>query len=105
MRVSICKLQDCSGHKSCKDCHAAYMREWRKTHKPTPEQRRRGNARSYAKVYVKRGKIEKKPCRYCGDPRSEMHHPDYRFPLCVEWTCRAHHLELHKNGSVQVSLL
>jgi hypothetical protein len=83
------------GLKYCLACHAAQMREWRKTHPLTPEQRIKMVARSYAHVYLKRGKLERKPCERCGSPDSQMHHPDYSQPLWVEWLCRNHHLEVH----------
>lgn len=52
-------------------------------------------ARSYLHVYVKRGKVAKKPCRECGQP-AQAHHADYSKPLDVIWLCRKHHLALHK---------
>jgi len=72
------------------------MREYRKTHKLTPEQRLRDNARSYAGAYKRRGKIAQKPCETCGSDNSQMHHPDYSKPLLVVWLCREHHMELHR---------
>lgn len=70
------------------------MRIFRSVHKLTPLQRLKDNCRSYAGVYKRRGKIEKMPCK-CGNPNTEMHHPDYTQPLKVEWLCRDCHLELH----------
>jgi len=61
----------------------------------TTEQRRKMNCRSYAHVYLKRGKIVKGPCEQCGSPDSEMHHPDYSKPLQIVWLCRPCHLGLH----------
>lgn len=81
----------------CRNCAAAYMREWRKTHPLTPEQKRKDNARSYAGVYKRRGKIREQPCGVCGG-KAQMHHPDYDRPLDVVWLCRVHHLELHNTG-------
>lgn len=78
----------------CGDCHAAYMREWRKTHPLSPEQHRRDSARSYAGVYLKRGKLKREPCQECG-ARAEMHHEDYDRPLEVTWLCRECRLALH----------
>lgn len=82
--------------RQCLRCHAAYMRNWRKTHRPTAEQRRRSNARSTAKVYQRRGKLVKQPCEVCGSPDSVKHHDDYSKPLDVRWLCRPHHAELHR---------
>lgn len=61
------------------------------------EERRKDNARSYANVYKRRGKIELAPCKKCGSPDSEMHHPDYGRPLDVEFFCRPCHLEHHRD--------
>jgi hypothetical protein len=75
--------------------HAAYMREWRKTHPLTPEQRKKMNARSYAQVNLQRGRLSKEPCFVC-DGDAQMHHPDYGQPLKVVWLCRKHHLDWHR---------
>ena len=77
----------------CKACHAAYMREWRKSHPLTPEQHR-DNARSYDNVYLRRGLIQRQGGEVCG-ARAEMHHDDYDQPLAVRWLCRRHHLAHH----------
>lgn len=82
-------------HRYCKECHAAYMRDFRKRTPLTLDQRKKDNCRSYAYVYLKRGKLIKEPCKVCGSINSQMHHPDYDKPLLVEWYCRKHHLELH----------
>jgi hypothetical protein len=73
------------------------MRQWRKRHPPTPEQRRKNNARAYARSYWLRGKLRQKPCRHCGESKTERHHPDYARPLFVIWLCRPCHLKLHAN--------
>lgn len=72
------------------------MREWRKTHPLTPEQRKKMVCRSYTHVLIKRGKILRQPCRVCAAV-AQPHHPDYSNPRLVEWLCRPHHLEHHKN--------
>lgn len=74
---------------------AAYMREWRKTHPLTPEQKRKDICRSYTAVLIKRGKIERLPCSVCGE-KAQAHHPDYNDPRRVRWLCREHHMDLHK---------
>src|SRR5512146_228853 len=79
----------------CLSCHDAYMREWRKTHPLSETERRKDIARSYLRVYIRRGKIQRQPCEVCGAP-AEAHHHDYSKPLEVRWLCRPHHLELHK---------
>jgi ribosomal protein S27AE len=84
--------------KYCLKCHAEYMRLNRPRHSQlTDEQRKKANARSYAHVYLKRGKIQKQNCVKCGSDNSQMHHEDYDKPIEVIWYCRICHLELHKN--------
>lgn len=76
-------------------CHNAYMAEWRKGHPLSPEQKRKDIARSYAGVYLRRGKLQKLPCRDCSSHESQMHHPDYSKPLEVVWLCRDCHMKEH----------
>lgn len=81
----------------CKDCHAQYMRINRPKHSElSGEQRKKANARSYLYVYIRRGKVEKLPCLFCGSLNSEAHHRDYSKPLEVTWLCRKHHLMNHE---------
>jgi len=83
----------------CKECHARYGREWRKLHPLTPDQRHKMNARSYAHVYLKRGKLKRGVCEVEGCENSaEMHHDDYDKPLEVRWLCRHHHLGWHMHN-------
>jgi len=81
----------------CRACHAMRTRQWRKGHPLTEEQRKRKNARNFARIYWLRGKLRQKPCRHCGESRTERHHPDYARPLYVIWLCRPCHLKLHAN--------
>lgn len=64
------------------------MREWRKTHKLSAEQRRKATVRSYAGTYKRRGRLVPQPCQDCGAEPAEMHHEDYARPLDVIWLCR-----------------
>ena len=80
---------------NCSACHAAYMREWRKTHPLNPEQRKRDISRSIANVYKKRGVLVATPCAVCDSPLVEMHHIDHERPLEVTWLCRECHLAWH----------
>lgn len=98
MRLQFCSRCDrvhARGHGYCLACHAAYMRDWRKRHPMTPEQRRKDSCRSYAGVYKRRGVLRPEPCEACGSSAVEMHHEDYTRPLDVIWLCRACHLSLH----------
>lgn len=94
-RCSTCRGPRDRPGRNCLGCHAAYMRAWRPLHPMTAEQRRRANARSYLKTYVRRGKVRREPCAVCGAGKAEGHHEDYGKPLEVRWLCRAHHLEHH----------
>jgi hypothetical protein len=76
-----------------------YMRRWRAKNKMTPEQKYKDNSRSYAGVYLRRGKLEPQPCEVDGcQQKPEMHHDDYSQPLNVRWLCRDHHLAHHQDG-------
>lgn len=98
MPSGICRCGQAARPKqrTCVDCHAAYMRGWRKTNPLTPEQRVKDNARSYAGVYKRRGKLVQQPCAVCGAEKTEMHHHDYSKPLEVEWLCRPCHMRTHQ---------
>jgi hypothetical protein len=63
------------------------MRRYRADNPLVGEARKRSNARAFAHVYVKRGKLKKKPCEFCGDPVVEIHIPDYDKPLEIVWLC------------------
>lgn len=95
---SVCgKDHDGTGY-YCRECRAAYNREWRKTHPMSPEQRRKDTTRSYTHTYVKRGKLAKATaCEWCKSPEKiEAHHSDYSKPLEVTWLCRACHRLHHR---------
>jgi hypothetical protein len=87
-------------YRYCNTCHAENMRQTRPKHSQLPEERRKkANARSYANVYLRKGRIERKPCEVCQSPDAQMHHDDYDKPLQIRWFCRAHHLDHHKSIS------
>lgn len=44
---------------------------------------------------LRRGLLQPEPCKFCGAPKSEAHHPDYDRPLAVQWLCRACHKAEH----------
>jgi hypothetical protein len=85
------------GQRYCAPCHAAYMREWRKTHPLNAEQLVKRNARAYARVYETRGHLTRQPCAHCLADGVERHHPDYAKPIDVVWLCRPCHLKLHRD--------
>jgi hypothetical protein len=93
-QCSRCENEARPSGRYCSPCHNAYMRLWRKSHPLNDEQKKKDNARSYANVYVRRGKLIPEPC-VCGSSEVEMHHPDYDKPLIVIWMCRPCHMSLH----------
>lgn len=82
------------GGRYCLSCHAVRSLESRRRNPLNFDQREKSNARAYAHVYLKRGKLKRQPCEVCGSA-AQMHHDDYSRPLEVRWLCRFHHLELH----------
>lgn len=79
------------------------MRATRPKHRDLPDdQRKSANARSYARVYLRRGLLVKKPCegqrngRRCMRRNVQMHHDDYSQPLAVRWLCPDCHREHHR---------
>lgn len=62
-----------------------------KARNPNPKSR----ARLALTSAVHSGKIKRRPCEVCGDPKSHGHHEDYSKPLEVKWLCRNHHQEIH----------
>lgn len=76
-------------------CHNRAMQEHRRRVPLTPEQRLRSNARAYLHVYLRRGKVRRGPCIFCGEPSTQAHHEDYSKPLEVTWVCDFHHRALH----------
>jgi hypothetical protein len=90
-----------NSHRYCKECMSAAHDEWAATKLSDRVARIKNNARAYARVYLKRGIIQKSPCEVCRDPNSHMHHADYRKPAEVRWLCRTHHRELHETTPSQ----
>lgn len=92
----MCGVSEKEANGYCKPCKNLKAKWYRQTIIKTPEQRRKANSRSQAKVYQRRGKLIQQPCRDCGSLKSEKHHPDYSQPLLVVWLCRPCHLKLHR---------
>jgi len=78
----------------CKPCKAEYARRRRALGKGqryatmTADQKLRSRARAYARVYLRRGKLQRGPCERCGSDRAQMHHHDYTRPLEIYWICK-----------------
>jgi ribosomal protein S27AE len=49
---------------------------------------------------VRAGKLTRKPCEQCGNPKVQAHHDDYSKPLEVRWLCvpchAAHHVNMRR---------
>jgi hypothetical protein len=88
----------------CLPCHARYMREWRKTHPLTAEQRKKAICRAYSRVLVKRGKLARKLCEVVPgcSKKPQLHHPDYDNPRLVFWACAEHHRQIHRGQLVVI---
>lgn len=93
--------------------HRAYVKAWSKTHS------RRYKDKKYSSKYIKEyflrsplhmekrkvrlkltkeiraGRVIRRPCEKCGEPKSHGHHEDYSKPLDVVWLCPLHHKERH----------
>lgn len=71
------------------------MRSWRIDRIESPEAQRAARARSTARYEIRKGRLQRQRCWRCGDPQTEMHHPNYDYPLMIIWLCRKHHVDLH----------
>lgn len=81
----------------CLKCSNEWMKNNRKKHSDlSPIQKLKANARSYVNVYIRRGKIVKLPCEFCGDTDVQAHHDDYSKPLEIRWLCLDCHIKYHK---------
>lgn len=78
------------------------MRKYRANSRLAGKARRNATARSYAHVYIARGKLVRQPCEVCGSLKTQVHHQDYTKPITeIRWFCREHHLafegkQMHK---------
>lgn len=43
----------------------------------------------------------RKPCEICHDEKTDAHHDDYEKALEVRWLCRLHHMQVHKENSLE----
>lgn len=65
----------------------------------TEEQKvRRKAARAYLHSLIRQGLVKRENCCICGESKNvEAHHDDYNKPLEIQWLCKVHHAEQHRN--------
>jgi hypothetical protein len=80
------------------------MRRHRATHPLSADQKLKDNCRSYAQVYLKRGKIQRLPCVTCASSAAQMHHEDYTKPLTIVWMCRPCWENVRKKSATRKNL-
>jgi len=74
-----------------------HRREARKKYQQWLKINRPGRWVAHLKVRkaLQDGRLIKKPCEVCGEPKSQGHHSDYRKYLQVQWLCLKHHRQIH----------
>lgn len=88
--------RDCETKRYCRKCNASYLKEWRKNHPFTAEQKFKDGVRHKTNMRIKRGLLIPYPCEVCGEKKVEAHHDDYSNTYDVRWLCFKHHREHHK---------
>lgn len=96
----VCGIRErLSYHHYCHLCKQAYQRNYLlKKPRRTSKNRRKMNARQYATNLLRRGKIKRGPCVFCGKQGTEFHHFDYEdrtrnfVDVCVPCHDDAHRL-------------
>jgi hypothetical protein len=63
--------------------------------KNNPNFKLKVRARLELNLGVRYGRIEREHC-FCGESKSEGHHPNYNKPLDVIWLCKPHHDRYHQ---------
>ena len=85
--------------------NAEKIRQQKKAYRARPEIRERDRLRwlnnskhrqwDYVRERVKKGRLKRGPCIYCGKPDGHAHHEDYSKPLHIVWVCQFHHSQIH----------
>jgi hypothetical protein len=57
-------------------------------------------ARAAVANAIRKGTLKREPCVYCGDPKSQAHHRDYRKKLDIIWACFKCHRSKEHNQHV-----
>ena len=89
-------IKEVASKNYCRKCSTEYIKEWRKTHFLSIEQKFKSNARRKTNMRIKRGLLLPYPCEICGAIKVEAHHDDYNKPYEIRWLCFTHHREHHK---------
>jgi len=76
-------------HPKRKEAAAVNTKKYRKEN---PDKYKAHNALNNA---IRDKKIQKQPCKICGDKNVHAHHEDYSKPLDVVWLCALHHHRHH----------
>jgi hypothetical protein len=58
--------------------------------------REKKRAHRTVKKAVDAGRLIRKSCVVCGNPKAEAHHKDYSKRLEVVWLCKTHHAKEHR---------
>lgn len=53
------------------------------------------NAHQKVYQYIKKGKLQRQPCKICGEQNAYGHHQDYSRPLAILWLCASCHKKWH----------
>lgn len=81
------------------DHKSEFIERAKRSIKRYPNERR---AHSIVNKHLSLGKIERRPCEICGNPKTDAHHDDYNKPLDIRWLCRKCHADWHsKNEPVR----
>ena len=97
-----CRRRARAGGRHCTVCHAAAVRRWREvnhrelavrrrdaTALRDAESRARDSARAKLAMAIRRGKVTRDQCRFCGSGDVIAIMADPNRPLEVQWVCRA----------------
>ena len=55
----------------------------------------RYSAKDKVRYALRTGRLTRRPCEVCGNPKVEFHHPDYSKPIEGRWLCKKHHEAAH----------
>ena len=90
----------------CRECNTKRCRKYRSTEegirkvrvvrkRATEKYPEKKRARQVFRTAVGLGNIKRKSCEFCGEKKTDGHHPNYSKPLEVIWLCRTHHADMH----------